>query len=234
MKHVLFPAALSLCVAAAPTLADERVFDLAGFTEVSAGSGLDVEITQGDDFSVTAEGTSRALKRLDIETRGDRLVIEQQSRGLERFSPLMRAFGDEVVVRVTLPELTAVTASAGSDVTATGSATGAFTAEASSGADLELDGIDAARVTLSASSGAALEATGRCDALETQASSGADLDARDLPCDSADATASSGASIQLTAETVQAKASSGASVDVWGAETIEAEESSGGDVDVKG
>ncbi|MCB1330179.1 MAG: DUF2807 domain-containing protein, partial [Maritimibacter sp.] len=212
MKHVLFPAALSLCVAAAPTLADERVFDLAGFTEVSAGSGLDVEITQGDAFSVTAEGTSRALKRLEIETRGDRLVIEQQSRGIQRFSPLMRALGDEVVVRVTLPELTAVTASAGSDVSVEGSAAAAFTAEASSGADLELDGIDAQDVTLAASSGAALEAQGRCEALEVQASSGADLEGRELSCETAQAKASSGARIELTAVTVAARASSGAEI----------------------
>lgn len=233
MTHATLPVALAAMLTAVPALADERVFDLSGFTEVAAGSGLDVEIIQGDGFSVTAEGSARALKRLEIDKRGDRLVIDQQARGIERFSPLMRAFSDEVEVRVTLPELTAVTASAGSAVTAEGSAAALFAATASSGADLTLSDIAAERVKLTASSGASLEAEGTCGTLDTAASSGADVDARGLACDDASAAASSGANIELTAQTVRAAASSGASVDVWGAESVEAEESSGGDVDRK-
>ena len=230
MKHAILPATLSLALAAAPVLAAERSFDLSGFTEVAAGAGLDVEIVQSEGFSVTAEGAPRGLKRLEIETSGDRLLIDQQARGLERFSPLAMALGDEVVVRVTLPELAAVFASAGSDVTAVGSAAEAFTAEASSGADLVLTGIDAARVTLTASSGAGLEASGRCGDLAAEASSGADLEARGLACDSAEAQGSSGATLSLTATTVHAAASSGSDVDVWGADSVEVEEGSGGDV----
>ncbi len=232
MKHAVLPIALSAAIAAAPGLAAERTFDLGGFTEVAAGSGLDVEIVQGEGFSVTAEGTPRGLKRLEIDRRGDRLVVQQQARGLERFSPLMRALGDEVVVRVTLPELAAVSASAGSVVTARGSASDTFAAEASSGADLVLSGVDADDVTLAASSGSGLEAAGRCGALAAEASSGADLNARGLACDSARARASSGANIEITAVTVEAEAQSGADVDVWGADNVEAAESSGGDVDV--
>ncbi|HCQ66366.1 MAG TPA: hypothetical protein DIU07_14985 [Rhodobacteraceae bacterium] len=232
MKSAFLPVTLLAIIAAAPVLAAERTFDVSGFSEVAAGSGLAVEIVQGEGFAVTAEGTPRGLKRLEIDKRGDRLVIEREARGLERFSPLMMALADEVVVRVTLPELVAVSASAGSDVTARGSASDTFSAEASSGADLVLSGIDADVVTLEASSGSGLEAAGRCGALGAEASSGADLEARGLACDSARARASSGASIEITAATVEAEAQSGADVDVWGADSVEAVESSGGDVDV--
>lgn len=230
MTHVILPLTLAATLAAGPLLADEARYALDGFTEVAAGAGLEVEIVQGDG-SVVAEGSSRGLKRLEIDTRGTRLVIGRKARGLDRFSPLMRALSDDVVVYVTLPELVAVAASAGSEVSATGSSDGGFSAQASSGADLTLAGIDAEVVTLTASSGAALEAEGRCGALGVQASSGADLDAGDLGCDSARAQASSGGRIALTATQVRAEASSGADVDVWGAESLEAEESSGGDVD---
>lgn len=235
MKHAILPATFSVALVAlvaAPVLAAERTFDLAGFTEVAAGAGLEVEIVQGDGFSVAAEGAPRGLDRLEIETRGDLLVIEQRARGLERFSPLMRALNDDVVVRVSLPELVRVTASAGSDVTATGSSGKAFSAEASSGADLVVTGVDAARVALAASSGAGLEVSGQCETLTAGASSGADLDARGLRCDAAEAQGSSGAGIALSAGAVRAEASSGAAVNVWDADTVEAEESSGGSVEM--
>ena len=230
MRYLFLPVSLAVSLAATSVLAADRSFDVEGFTEVAVGSGLDVEITQGDKFEVTAEGTPKALRRLEIDKRGDRLLIERESRGLERFSPLLMAIGDEVKVWVTLPEFAAVEAAAGSDVEARGSASDAFVAVASSGADLTLTGIDAEVVTLEASSGAGLEAEGRCDALGAEAGSGANLDARGLTCARASVRASSGADIDVTAEDVRAVASSGADVDVWGAKTVEADESSGGDV----
>ncbi len=233
MHQSILPIAFSVLVVAAPAWADEQTFDVSGFTEVAVGSGLDVEIVQGDGFEVIAEGAPRDLRRLEIRKRGDRLVIEQETRGLQRFSPLMMALADKVVVRVTLPELAAVRASAGSNVSAEGSASGAFAAESSSGAGLTLKRIEAQVVTLEASSGANLEAEGRCSELGVEASSGADLEARRLACDSATARASSGADIEITAETARAEAQSGANVEIWGAETVEAEESSGGDVRVR-
>lgn len=225
---------LTICVLmAAPAVAADRRFDVEGFTKVEVGSGLTAEIAEGDAFGVVAEGAPRALRRLDIHTRGKTLVVEQEARGFERFSPLMWALADEVVVRVTLPDLEAVTASAGSDVSAAGSAAGAFAAEASSGADLEVSGVAADTVRVTASSGASLAIAGTCGDVTARASSGADLDAGELVCETASAEASSGAGIDLTAATVRAEASSGADIEVRGAETVEADESSGGDVHVR-
>lgn len=218
--------------AAAPAFADERVFDVSGFSGVSVGSGLTVEIAKGAAFSVVAEGSELALKRLQIEARGETLVIEQSPRGFERFSPLMWALADEAQVRVSLPELAAVTASAGSDVRATGSAAETFSAEASSGAGLSVAGVAAEAVRLSSSSGARLEVVGNCGALGADASSGAALDAGGLTCASASVEASSGADVEIAAVEVRAEASSGADIEVWGASKVEADESSGGDVRV--
>ena len=230
---VLIPLTVAAVVAAAPAFADEAAFDVAGFTRVDAGEGLTVEIVAGGDFAVTAEGTARALRRLQVETRGDTLVLGQKARGAERFSPLLWALADNtLVVRVSLPALDAVAASSGSDVTAQGGAAATFAADASSGAALAVTGIDAARVTLAASSGADLSVAGHCGALDVAASSGAGIAAKDLACDSATAEASSGASLALTAGTVVATASSGADISVWGAREVEADHNSGGTVEV--
>lgn len=227
--------ALALSVAAlaaAPALAAERQFDVTGFSEVVVSDGLTVEIAEGAGFSVIGEGAPRDLRRLEVHRRGDALVIGQEARGLDRFSPLMWALADEVVVRVALPELRGVDARVGSDVTVAGSAPGAFSAEVSTGADLEMAGVEARTVSLSASSGGSLDVAGTCEGLIIVAGSGADVEARALACDSATARASAGARIEITAGAVRAEVQSGADVEVWGAQTVEADERSGGDVRV--
>ncbi len=219
-------------VSTSPVWADEQSFDLSGFDQVDVSAGVEVEISGGDAFSVTATGSGRALERLDIELDGDVLRVSQRARGLARFSPILSWTSGNAHVSVVLPQLTSVAASSGSDVTVTSTYSPAFSATSSSGASLDLFGLEGGNVTLDTSSGAGIEAGGTCAHLEVKASSGADIDARDLSCNSAEATASSGADIEITAVKVVANASSGAQVEVFGASEIDANESSGGEVEV--
>lgn len=95
-------------------------------------------------------------------------------------------------------------------------------------------GIDGGSVDVNLSSSGRAELSGNCDLLEASASSGADVRARSLTCAHLDARVSSGASIDIGInETVQANASSGGDIDIYGAPTdVDERTSSGGDVDI--
>ena len=91
-----------------------------------------------------------------------------------------------------------------------------FKVSVSSGASAEL-GIEAEKVKAKASSGATLHIEGSTTRLVVDASSGATLNAK-----------------KLNAESVDADASSGASITVWASEDISANSSSGASVKYKG
>lgn len=213
-----------------PAFAEEREFDLSDFDAISVSSGLSAEIEIGDDFSVSAEsGSSRALNKLDIKVKGRTLYIERDSSWTDWSIFAARR---DATVKVSLPDLKRIDASAGSDVFVSGDYGDGLEASADGGADLELDDVTGGTFRLDASSGSTLRAEGECSVLEVSSSSGASIRADDLECDTVEARASSGADIRVYAsEAVRAVASSGADVRVKGEPAeIDKKESSGGDV----
>ena len=96
---------------------------------------------------------------------------------------------------------------------------------------LELDG---GSVDINLSSSGQADLTGRCDLAEISVSSGADVEGRSLTCNGLDAKASSGANIKISITgPVEASASSGSDIDIYGSPTsVDERTSSGGDVDI--
>ena len=96
---------------------------------------------------------------------------------------------------------------------------------------LELDG---GSVDIDLSSSGQADLTGTCDRAKISVSSGADVDGRSLTCNGLDAKASSGANIEISITgTVEARASSGSDIDIYGSPTrVDERTSSGGDVDI--
>jgi len=231
MKRLPIAAALvTAAMLSGPALGAERTFDAGRFDSVEISAGIVAIVTAGTEFSLVAVADrDRDFDDLKIEHRGDRLVLTRPVRwsGLS----LLRA-RPEITVRVGMPELVDIEASAGAVARVSGPLTGEIGAEASSGAVLEIEGFAAAGLVFAASSGARLEATGSCETLKAEASSGAELDAGDLICAEVDADASSGATIRAHAEDeVKAEASSGATIRISGDPAAhQIEESSGGDV----
>lgn len=107
--------------------------------------------------------------------------------------------------------------------------------EASSGSSLAAEGINDGDFTINVSSGSSVRVEGTCGVVSAEASSGASLNAKEFRCENAAADASSGASLSLFASTkVDAKASSGSSVKVYGSpEDVNARKSSGGSISIR-
>ena len=235
-----------------PVMAETRNFDLEGFDEVVVGRGIDVDLTEGEAFSVTAEADRRhMLKRLKITKEGSRLVISRK-KSWRDMSLLSRRF--EASVDVTLPVLRRLDASSGADVDIDGGFSGPMKIIASSGAAVQMDGaspdtlgviassgssvemenVQAGQVEIDASSGSTVEIAGACDSLDAEASSGSDIDAGAFECKTGDLATSSGARVDAHAsEAVTADASSGSRIEVAGSPTdIERDTKSGGRIKV--
>ena len=182
-------AALSLT---APGLAqDSEIRDLAGFTAIDANGGFEIQIVQGDSFSVELVGDGDDFA--DIETEIDRgtLEIDQDSGWFTRRDSL------DVVVQVTMPAIEEL--------------------EFGRGISAAVSGIDSGRLEVDTSTGTSVRLSGTCGSLEIDASTGTSLNARNLVCARVEVDASTGASVSAHAtEASDASASMGASVRIHG------------------
>lgn len=179
-------------VLATPAFAETKTWDYTGFDQIVSTQGVDVVVEVGPDYSIEVE-TEGDIDSARVELKGDRLILGRDNKGMK----LRLGGARRLTYTVTMPELVAASASAGSD--------------------LEISGISGGEIELDASSGSDLEAEGTCDRLSADASSGADLMAGDLVCSDVRAEASSGAGIEVHAtDSVRARASSGAGVVVTG------------------
>ena len=182
--------------------------EVGSFRAISASSGLDVYLRQGDSESVTVEADENLMEHIITKVKGDELILKVDGS-------IRRA--TKMDVYVTLVDIKELHISSGSDVESNGTIkVTELDISVSSGADakLELHGQD---ISCSVSSGADAYLTGKADFFYGKASSGSDLKAKGL-----------------TAIACKAKASSGGDVTVWAEESIEASASSGGDVNFYG
>lgn len=208
--RALFVSTLSCAaLAAGAALADEETYNFSGFDAVSASSGVDAEITVGQDYSVRAEGSAESLERLEIKKAGSKLHIGRKSRFFSW------GHHDSVTVYVSLPALSALDVSSGAEATATG--------------------VDADKFGVDASSGGNAEVSGACREITVDVSSGGYVDAEALRCVSGAADASSGGHASLyVSESIVADASSGGHVSVYGSPPkVRTDNSSGGSVSIK-
>ena len=173
-------------------LAETRTYDFEGFDAVSVAAGVNADITVGDDFSVVAEGSEKALERLEIRFRDRQLKIGRRTKGMN-----WKRDSDQVTVRISMPSLIALSGS--------------------SGAEVDAQGVDANGFSVDGSSGAELSVSGVCEGLVADVSSGARIRAEDLQCKTANADASSGGSMKIFAnDSLIGDASSGGRISVSG------------------
>jgi hypothetical protein len=226
----LAAASAALLLLAAPALAETRTIDLPAFTALDVSSGIDAVVSIGATQSITAEAKDkRLLDDLQIKVDGITLKAYYDWSFFDIFS-----FGDrdQIKLTITVPALTGIEASAGSDVEATGIAGDTLEFGASSGADLKVTGVAGKSIDLSASSGAGLKVAGSCETGKANASSGSDLEADDLLCATMDANASSGSDLDVYAsKSIKANASSGSDLTIHGNPAeVKQEASSGSDI----
>lgn len=206
---------------------EERVIEK-GFTEISVSSGIELFVKQGEPVEIFVEAKDDVIDKVKTEIKGNTLNVYFEGGVFSWFK------SKSAKVYVTLPEITKLSSSGGSDLKGMGEIISEnIEVSASGGADAEVI-LKASSVVLECSGGADIIASGESDFLKASASGGADIEARKLIAKRAVASASGGADVTVFAsEEIEASASGGADVDYYGSPAMKNVNSSGGG-DVKG
>lgn len=205
--------------------AESEVRPLSGFTSVAVSGGIDLNLRQGDEYRVEAVNPGGSPEDI-ITTVEDGTLTIRRNRTDGWFD-----WFEGYSVNVTLPELSAIQSSGGSEVRIEGAITGDQLAiSASGGSDIAIV-LDVADLAVSVSGGADLNLSGTATAVAIQASGGADIDASELRTQRATIQSSGGADIDLgVSEQLVAQASGGSDVVYSGDPTTDIATSGGADV----
>lgn len=191
------------------------------FTEISAAEGLDVFVTQGDEFKILVEADENVIELIATDIKEGKLRVHT----LENIGRATKN------IYVALPEITVLKSSSGADLIAQNEIkTEKLDLDASSGSDIEVE-VVAAEIEADASSGADIKISGRAEVFYANASSGADIKARALLTKRCNADASSGSDISVNvSESLTANASSGADISYSGDAQVSKKKSAAGSV----
>ncbi len=197
------------------------------FTAVKVSNGIDLFLKQGQNPSILVEADDNLQDIIITEVIDGRLKIytKKNIRGAKAKK-----------VFVTLDSLKKLTASSGSSVRSENILKVTdLEVSTSSGANLTIE-VHANHLTTSSSSGSQTEVSGQTTTYKTSASSGSSIHAYLLRSQEVIAKASSGASLQVfAAESLNAKASSGGNISFKGTpEKVTKSTSSGGGVNSRG
>ncbi len=216
-----------LLLAGATALAETETRDVRDFDAIEAGGGIDLELTQGIEFSVVVETEDGDLEDIITEVRNGTLHIHLDRNRFQRFS--RDDWFTDYRAEITLPKLTELEAGGGSDVTATGTFTGdELDITASGGSDVVLD-LTVDKLELTASGGSDMDISGTANFLDAEASGGSDLDASDLIAIEVDADASGGSDLDVhVTGTLTADGSGGSDIRYEGDPTERDTDTSGG------
>jgi hypothetical protein len=200
---------------------DERREVTAEFTAISASEGLDVYVTQDRNFEILVEADENIIDLIGTDIKDGRLrihAIENIGRATKK-------------IYVTLPEITALKATSGSDlITREGIEADEIYLDASSGGDLRVR-LSADIVHADTSSGADIRISGDANMLYADASSGSGIRAGEFKVQTCEADASSGAGIRLhVSKKLVADASSGADIKYTGGAQVSKNKSVSGSV----
>ena len=160
-----------------PVDAQERqVLDLRDFNAIDVGGNIDVDIHQGQNFLVELNIPEDELDDFVIEVNGSTLEINR-SRGAGGFFGL---WGSNLSVDVTLPELEAVRASGGANVSAAETISGEILSiSASGGSEIDMH-IEVTELEINTSGGSDVYVRGTTESAQIKTSGGSDLNAGDL------------------------------------------------------
>jgi hypothetical protein len=222
-------AVTSLLAGSLPANAQDReTRDITGFDTVAVGGGIDLFLRQGDAFRVEVTADDGELGEIVTEVVEGKLDIRR------RRPAGFLDWGEPGYVSVTLPRLTAVTASGGSEVEAEGAFLGDdLEIVASGGSDVTLD-VAVTGLAVSASGGSDVRLTGSARSARVQSSGGSDLNATGLTVDEADVESSGGSDLSIAVrQRLAANASGGSDISYSGKPTNVNVKASGGS-DVRG
>lgn len=203
---------------------EEEYRDVDGFTGVHVSTGIDVYLSEGNEFEVTVEADENLLEVILTEVKGDMLVVKTDRVNIRR--------ARSKKVHVTLPELTELRISSAGDI----EGQTPFTCDdlrlsISSAGDLSLE-VDADRIDLSISSSGDCRLSGSANEFDVSLSSAGDLNANDLIAKKVEVDVSSAGDARVHAtEEISMNASSAGNIYYSGdARVVHSRSSSAGDI----
>ena len=189
---------------------EREIREVKDFSSVEAGSGIDVFITQSNEFRVEVEASKNAIHRIITEVRGETLHV--YVKGSFRWGSK-----DIRKVYVSAPEYKMISANGGADIRGNNSIKAEMLSlKSTGGSDIYLS-VETTTLKLNCSGGADISVNGTTDQLSASSSGGSDINAR-----------------KLMAKYVDVSASGGGDADVYASEKITARASGGGDVNYTG
>jgi len=202
----------------------EDVRNLDGFTAVKVSSGIDVYLSQGNDFEVKVEADENLHEVILTELEGKTLVVKTERVSIRN--------AKSKKVHVTLPELTALKiSSAGDCVGQTPFSCEDLHLSVSSAGDLSLE-VESGRIDLDISSSGDVRLSGSADEFNVSLSSAGDLNAFDLIAAIVDVNVSSAGDARVHAtDEISMSASSAGNIYYRGdAEVMHSHSSSAGNI----
>lgn len=199
-----------------------KEFDLSGFDQVEVSHAFDVEITQGDRFSVVVRVDENLEEHLRVQATGRTLEV-----GLAPSLSILGTPSREV--EITMPSLTGLEASGASRVSVTGfKSTEALSVEVSGASSLRGD-IEAGGVTVDVSGASDVELSGSGGDLVMDVSGAGTADLADFQVGDAsiEASGASSATVNVSGR-LDVEASGAAQVRYLGSPTLGRVNSSGG------
>jgi hypothetical protein len=199
------------CAVHAQSNTEERA--VGAFSRLAVQDGIDVRLTQAAETRLRIEVEGYELDDIVAEVVADELRLSNSARrGFSFFNA-----GGDVTVYLDVAELTAIRASAGSDISGANEfQVDALSVQASGGSDIDLD-VQAQSLEFKLSGGSDLRVRGAARSVTIAASGGSDVSAG-----------------SLEAEEVTVRASGGSDASVRASAAVVIEASGGSDVAVQG
>jgi hypothetical protein len=179
--------------------------DVTGFTGVHVSSGIDVYLSEGDQYEVVVEADENLIEVIETDLKGDMLVVGTDQVNIRR--------AEAKRVHVTLPHLKELKISSAGDCKGqTPFHCGDLRLSISSAGDMSLE-VEADRIVLDISSSVDAKITGKANLLDASLSSAGDLDAYDLEARSVEVNVSSAGDARVFAtEEISMSASSAGNI----------------------
>jgi hypothetical protein len=202
-------------------VAREETREVADFTGVEVGSGLNAKVTVGPK-SVRISGDENLVALVRTEVDDGKLEVRLEKGSRVKGTSKLR-------ITISSPQVTSVGASGGAVVEAEASASSNFAAAASGGGEVDVRNVDAKALAVDASGGAVVKVKGRTDALAVEASGGSEVHAQELSVKTLAVDASGGCAVKANpSESIAAELSGGSTVHVDSSPARRAVSTSGG------
>lgn len=198
--------------------------DVKDFTKIEVKKGIECIVTQGNTFKVEVQADDNLQEGILTTVENGTLKISSKYNNYHNVTK---------IVRVQLPVIDVLEATAGSELKTNGAIkSNSILLKSSSGSEIYAH-IESEKIALESTSGSDLKVEGKAIDLTTASSSGSHIDAQKLLANNVVAQSTSGSDTDVNPLlSLKAKASSGSSIDYYSnPKQITKEETSGGSVD---